>query len=319
MTSFLVTGGSGFIGSALCDHLLATYIDVDVINVSKQTYTTNPKITKFLEGYGKRYIFKPFDFLDTIYFFELLKKYDVERVYHLGAETHVDRAFLYPQDFLWNNVQGTFSILEAIRFMEKKPLLFYMSTDEVFGDVKNGFKKENDVLHPENPYVASKVSAEAYCITWNACFGVPVVIGRSMNVYGPRQNAEKLIAKIITNVILEKSYTLYKGNSLRGWTHVYDTVSAIDRITLRGKIGQIYHIPPSCYKTISEVNESILDITGRHDLFIGYHGERHKDDYRYALDCNKMKKELKWTPSINWSEGIRTTIGWYSKHKELWI
>lgn len=319
MKSFMVTGGSGFIGSALCDYLLGTYPDINLINVSKQTYATNPKITKFLENYSKRYVFKPLDFCDTIHFYELLKKYEVTRVYHLGAETHVDRAFLYPQDFLRSNVQGTFSILEAIRFMDKKPLLFYMGTDEVFGNVKKGYKKEDEVLHPENPYVASKVSAEAYCITWNACFDVPVIIGRSMNVYGPRQNAEKLIAKIITSIILEKSYTLYKGNSTRGWTHVYDTATAIDRIASQGKIGQVYHIPPSCYKTISEVNESILDITGSHDLFIGYHGERHKDDYRYALDCHKMNKELKWKPTISWSEGIRSTIIWYEKHKELWI
>jgi dTDP-glucose 4,6-dehydratase len=319
MDTFLVTGGSGFIGSALCDYLLNKYKDVRVINVSKQTYATNLKIIRFLEEYGERYISRALDFNDTLHLYELLTKYEVKRFYHLGAETHVDRAFLYPQDFLWSNVQGTFSILEAIRFMKQKPTLYYMSTDEVFGDVTTGFKREDEVLHPENPYVASKVAAEAYCITWKCCFDIPLVIGRSMNVFGQRQNPEKLIAKIITHILLDKQYTLYTGNSLRGWSYVYDTVDAIDTITTKGNNGDVYHIPPSCFKTVNEVNESILDITGKHSLFLGYKGERLKDDHRYALNCVRMRRELKWEPKMSWDQGIKQTIKWYETNKELWV
>ena len=327
--SFVVTGGSGFIGSALCDYLCKTYPNILIINVSKQTYATSPKLTKFLEEY-KNYKFVPMDFNDTIHFYELLKLYHVSRVYHLGAETHVDRAFIYPQDFLQANVHGTFSILEAIRMIKgKKPKLFYMGTDEVFGDVKEGYKREDEVLHPENPYVASKVAAEAYCITWIHCFKVPVVIGRSMNVFGPRQNPEKLIAKIITHCIKNEPYTLYKGNSLRGWTYVYDTAEAIDRIMIQGKIGEVYHIPPVAFKTVEEVNQTILDILDtkfhvtwtspkKRNLFKGFKDKRFKDDFRYALDSSKMQYGLGWTPSISWEKGITETINWYITHEELW-
>lgn len=317
--SFLVTGGSGFIGSALCDYLCKTYPNVTIINVSKQTYATSPKLTRFLEKY-ENYTFVPMDFCDTIHFHKLLKENHVLRVYHLGAETHVDRAFLYPQDFLQANIYGTFSILEAIRMIKrKKPTLYYMGTDEVFGDVKEGYKREDEVLHPENPYVASKVAAEAYCITWLHSFRVPIVIGRSMNVFGPRQNPEKLIAKIITHCILDKPYTLYKGNSVRGWTYVYDTVEAIDRIITGGKIGEVYHIPPITFKTVVEVNNMILELTGKHYNFKGYVGKRLKDDFRYALDSSRMQYELGWMPIVSWKKAIELTIKWYEENKELWI
>jgi len=319
MDSFIVTGGSGFIGSALCHHLLEKYTDVMVINVSKHTYAISPRIVQFLEEYEK-YKFFPLDICDTIHFYELLKKYKVSRVYHLAAETHVDRSFMYPQDFLWSNVRGTFSILEAIRNLTKKPKIYYAGTDEVFGDVKEGYKREDEVLHPENPYVSSKVAAEAYCTTWFHCFKIPVVIGRSMNVYGERQHPEKLIAKIITHCIRNKPYTLYKGNSIRGWIYVYDIADAIDVIMNGGKVGEVYHIPPVAFKTVEEVNDTILAcFKGRKDkLFKGYVGKRLKDDYRYALDTTKMQYELKWLPKISWEEGMKRTIKWYRTHKELW-
>jgi len=318
--SYLVTGGSGFIGSALCDYLLRKYPAKTIINVSKYTYAVSPKLVKFLENY-KNYKFFPLDICDTIHFYEILKKYKVSRVYHLAAETHVDRAFKYPQDFLRSNVQGTFSILEAIRMIKKKkPKLYYMGTDEVFGDVKKGYKREDEVLHPENPYVASKVAAEAYCTTWLSCFKVPIIIGRSMNVFGERQHPEKLIAKIITSLLLDKSYTLYKGNSIRGWTYVYDTVDAIDTIMTKGKVGEIYHIPPTAFKSVNEINESILNffIHKPRYLFKGYIGKRLKDDYRYALDSTKMQYDLGWKPKVSWREGLKKTIEWYIKNRKLW-
>jgi len=313
MKAFVVTGGSGFIGSALCDYLCKKYPSVLIINISKHTYATSPEIVRFLEKYPN-YKFFPLDICDTIHFYEILKKFKVERVYHLAAETHVDRSFMFPQDFLRSNVQGTFSILEAIRALRKRAKLYYMGTDEVFGDVKEGYKREDEVLHPENPYVASKVAAEAYCITWLHTFKVPVVIGRSMNVFGPRQHPEKLIAKIITHCLTDKPYTLYKGNSIRGWTYVYDTADAIDIIMSKGRIGEIYHIPPTAFKSVNEVNETILKLTGKTSLFKGYVGKRLKDDYRYALDTTKMLYELKWSPKIKWDEGIKLTIEWYRRN-----
>jgi len=315
--SFLVTGGSGFIGSALVHYLLEKYKNKLIINASKQTYAVSPKTIRFLDKYTK-YKFYPLDIRDALYLHKLMVKHKVERVYHLAAETHVDRSFVYPEDFLDSNVKGTFSILEGIRLMKKPPVLYYMGTDEVFGDVKTGFKREDEKLHPENPYVASKVAAEAYCTTWNACYKLPIIIGRSMNVYGDRQHPEKLIGKIIAHCVTDKPYQLYKGNSLRGWTYVYDTADAIDTIITKGKVGEIYHIPPVVYKGVEDVNSDILDIVGKHGLFKGYTGKRLKDDYRYALGTTKMQYELNWKPRCSWKEGLKKAIEWYSNNKELW-
>ena len=315
--NFVVTGASGFIGSALCHYLLEKYPDKSIINVSKHTYAVSPRIARFLEDYPN-YVFYPLDICDTLPLHEIMRKHEVERVYHLAAETHVDRSFTYPKDFLRSNIEGTLSVLEAIRSMEDTPRMFYMGTDEVFGDVKDGYKKEDEPLHPENPYVASKAAAEAYCTTWTHSFGIPVVIGRSMNVYGPRQNPEKLIAKIITHCLADEPYTLYKGNSIRGWNYVYDTAEAVEAIMTRGRVSEIYHIPPASYQTVNGVNNTILKLTGKPDLFEGYEGERLKDDYRYALDASKMETELGWSPRTSWEEGMTLTIEWYEKHKELW-
>lgn len=313
--SFLVTGGSGFIGSALCDYLLQKYPQTKLINVSKHTYAVSPKTISYLEK-NPNYMFFPLDICDTVHLHKILMTYQVRRIYDIAGETHVDRSFMYPQDFLRSNVQGTVSVLEAVRLLRRKPRIYYMGTDEVFGDVKTGFKREDEALHPENPYVASKVAAEGYLTTWHHCFKIPIVIGRSMNVFGPRQNPEKLIAKIITNCLGDKPYTLYKGNSVRGWTYVSDTVDAIDTIMTKGRTGEVYHIPQATFKTVEEVNKAILNLTGKHELFQGYLGKRLKDDYRYALDTSKMQNELGWSPQTTWEQGIVKTVEWYKEHKD---
>lgn len=315
--SYLCTGASGFIGSALCHYLLEKHPYKTIINVSKHTYAVSPRIARFLEEYPN-YIFYPLDICDTLPLYDIMRKHDVERVYHLAAETHVDRSFTYPKDFLRSNIEGTLSVLEAVRAMKDSPRMFYMGTDEVFGDVETGFKKEEEPLHPENPYVASKAAAEAYCTTWIHSFNTPVVIGRSMNVYGPRQNPEKLIAKIITHCLNDEPYTLYKGDSIRGWNYVYDTADAVETIMTCGHVGEIYHIPPAAYMTVNGVNNTILRLTGKQDLFEGYKGVRLKDDYRYALDASKMKEELGWSPPTDWEQGMKLTIDWYAEHKEMW-
>jgi dTDP-glucose 4,6-dehydratase len=314
---FIVTGGSGFIGSALCDYLLKKYTDIGLINVTKHTYAMSPKSIEFLEK-NPRYKIVFMDITETAEFYGILSKKRVKKIFHLAAETHVDRSFMYPKDFLTSNLLGTISILEAIRHMKEKPLLYYMSTDEVFGEKLEGFSKETEPLTPRNPYVASKVAAEAYCHTWHHCYNVPVIIGRSMNNFGPRQHPEKLIAKIITKCLSNEPFNLYHGASVRGWIYSYDTADAVDTILEKGEVGQIYHIPSTVYKTVPEVCKDITKLMGKEELFAGYKGHRLKDDARYALDTTKMRTELKWKPKTGWKEGLMKTIDWYKTHEDFW-
>jgi dTDP-glucose 4,6-dehydratase len=278
-------------------------------------------MARFLDE-RKNYSFIPLDIFDTVQFLRLLKEHNVVRVFHLAAETHVDRSFIYPRDFLVANIEGTFSILEAIRALKRNeyPKFYYMGTDEVFGVVREGFKDESQMTHPENPYAATKVGCEALCQAWNMSYKIPIVIGRSMNVYGERQHPEKLIPKIITNILSGTKYQLYKGNSLRGWSYVNDTAEAIDVIMTKGKDGQIYHIPPSVMKGVYDINELILSLLPEgKELFQGYIGKRFKDDDRYALSGTKMQHELGWMPKTTFEEGMSKTIEWYKVHKELWM
>jgi len=320
MTSIIVTGGSGLIGSNLVEFLLEACQDRIIINVSKHTYAMNPKSLQHL-GSNSRYKFVPLDITDQLAFNNLIEEYEVEQIFHLAAETHVDRSFLYPYDFLTANVLGTFSILEALRKIPKpkKPRLLYMSTDEVFGDVPYPtLCKENDSLKPRNPYSASKAAAEMYINAYHHSFGLDTVVARSMNNFGPRQHPEKLIAKIITRCLSDRPFTLFKGGAIRGWIYVVDTCSALKVIMDKGINGEVYHIPPSTYLTVPAVAFRILKLMQKEKLFMGFRGERLKDDERYALECSKMQDSLKWNPEYTFDDALLGTIDWYDKNKWFW-
>lgn len=258
------------------------------------------------------------DIRDELLLLETIKKHKVEKIFHLAASTHVDRSFDYPKEFLDSNTYGTFTILEVLKHLEEKPLMIMMSTDEVFGDVPEKFCREDDVLSPRNPYSASKAAAEAFCNAYYHSFKVPVIITRSMNMYGPYQHPEKLIPKIIVRCINDTHFTLYEGNSVRGWAFVRDVCAALDLLSERGIPGEIYHIPPDDYLTVSEVAQKILDLTGKHELFDGYKGRRLKDDERYALDCSKFVYKLKWKPKTSFEQGMKDTIQWFMDNKWFW-
>jgi len=314
MRRILVTGGSGFIGSNFIDYLIEK-TDWRIINLSRHTYAMNPKVLEHLEKI-KKYKFVAGNLTDAILMMNVMK--DVDLIVHFAAETHVDRSFIYPRDFLTSNLLGTFTILEVLRHLKKKPKLIYMSTDEVFGDVPKGYCKEDDPLKPRNPYSASKASAEMYCNAYFHSFKIPVIIARSMNNFGPRQHPEKLIAKMITRCLSNTPFTLFKGGSVRGWIYVKDTCDAVLTIIEDGEPGEIYHIPPDAYLTVPEVAEIILKLTNKQHLFQGYKGMRLKDDERYALDGTKMTYDLKWKPKTSFDDGIRQTIEWYCQNEWSW-
>jgi len=310
----LVTGGSGFIGSNFMDYLIEK-TDWETINLSRHTYAMNPKVLEHLEK-TEKYKFVAGNVTDAVLMMNLIKQ--VESIVHFAAETHVDRSFLYPRDFLTSNLIGTFTILEVIRHLKKKPKLIYVSTDEVFGDVPKGYCKEDAPVKPRNPYSASKASAEMYCHAYLHSFKVPAIITRSMNNFGPRQHPEKLIAKMITRCLSDVPFTLYKGGSVRGWIYVKDTCDALLTILENGLVGEIYHIPPDAYLTVPEVAETVLKLMNKQHLFEGYKGGRLKDDERYALDGTKMTYDLRWKPKTSFEDGIRQTIKWYRENEWFW-
>jgi len=289
--------------------------DWETINLSRHTYAMNPKVLEHLEK-TEKYKFVAGNVTDAVLMMNLIKQ--VESIVHFAAETHVDRSFLYPRDFLTSNLIGTFTILEVIRHLKKKPKLIYVSTDEVFGDVPKGYCKEDAPVKPRNPYSASKASAEMYCHAYLHSFKVPAIITRSMNNFGPRQHPEKLIAKMITRCLSDVPFTLYKGGSVRGWIYVKDTCDALLTILENGLVGEIYHIPPDAYLTVPEVAETVLKLMNKQHLFEGYKGGRLKDDERYALDGTKMTYDLRWKPKTSFEDGIRQTIKWYRENEWFW-
>jgi len=315
--NILITGGTGFLGNNLVRYFTKKYPERIIVNYSRHTYATNPLTHKDLEK-NPNYVPIAGDINDVLLFKETLEKYKIGTLYHLAASTHVDRSFIYPEEFLKANVQGNFAVLEVLRKINKKPLMIYMGTDEVFGDIPEGFCREDELRAPRNPYSASKASAEMYCIAYHHSFDIPIIIARSMNMFGPYQHPEKLIGKIITRCLTDTHFTLFEGGSVRGWIYVKDTCDALDTVVRKGKIGEIYHIPPDAYLTVPEVAQTILKIMKKEELFDGYKGRRLKDDERYALDAAKFEYILKWKPPTGFEKGIRNTIKWFDKNRWYW-
>ena len=300
----VVTGGQGFIGSSLCE-LLIEKDEGLVVDYSRQTYATT-------DYESEKLIHIEADLLDTLKFAKVLNEYKIDQIYHLAAQTHVDKSFDYPTLFMQTNVFGTVSILEALKFSDVPDArLVYMGTDEVFGEVLDGFSKETDMLDPRNPYSASKASAEHFVSAYHHSFKLNTLIARSMNNYGPRQHPEKLSSKIIRKCLNDEEYTLYGGSSesIRGWIYVTDTADALYHIMNGGKIGEIYHIFANDYFSVEQMNTQITKYLHKEHLFKGYQGFRLKDDERYALssDC-KLANELGWKPKVAFAEGLEKMV-----------
>jgi len=330
---YFVTGGSGFIGSNFIDYVLQDKENA-VVNYSRHTYAMNPRVLEHLES-EERYKFVAGDILNGIFLLQTIQETKPDYIVHFAASTHVDRSFLYPEEFFRSNTYGTFTLLEVLRNLIQKPRtlcvstesvfgdvpppkMLYVSTDEVFGEVFKGYCKELDHVAPRNPYSASKAAAEMFVNAYFHSYQVPTVIVRLMNNYGPRQHPEKLIGKIITRSLMNKPFTLFEGGSIRGWIYVKDSCEAIHKVLSEGVLGETYHVPPSGYKNVSEVAETILNIMGKKQLFLGFKDRRLKDDERYALSGEKMKKEFDWIPPTTFEDGMKQTIKWFSKNPWFW-
>ncbi|ACT60824.1 dTDP-glucose 4,6-dehydratase [Hirschia baltica] len=329
----LVTGGAGFIGSAVCRHLIKDK-GVSVVNLDKLTYAANLESLKEIQD-NPNYAFEQVDICDREAVLAVLKKHSVDAIMHLAAESHVDRSIDGPSAFMETNIIGTYSMLEAARHYWKDTLnssdkfrFHHISTDEVFGDLPfdDSLFTETTPYAPSSPYSASKASSDHLVRAWERTYGLPVVMTNCSNNYGPFHFPEKLIPLVTLNALEGKTLPVYgKGDNVRDWLYVEDHAVALATVLEKGKLGESYNIGGNCERTNLGVVESICDILderGRIDKprreLIEFVTDRPGHDMRYAIDASKIKNDLGWEPSVTFEEGLTKTIDWYLANEWWW-
>jgi dTDP-glucose 4,6-dehydratase len=314
MKKFLVTGGSGFIGSNFLHYFLGAHRDVSVINLDKLTYAGVRANTKDLES-DSRYEFVQGDICDSELVRKLMKGLD--GVIHFAAESHVDRSIDSGSDFVMTNVYGTHVLLEAAKEAGLKRFLHF-STDEVYGSSEKGSFSEDSPLNPTSPYSAAKASSDLLALAYSKTHKVPVSIIRASNNFGPFQFPEKVIPLFITNLIEGKKLPLYaKGGNVRDWLYVGDCIRAVDFILEHGKTGEIYNVGGGTEVSNLDLTKQILREFGKNEDSIQYVTDRPAHDFRYSLNTSKLKK-LGFEIKSDFGERLKETIKWYQTHRPWW-
>ena len=323
MEKIIVTGGLGFIGSNLIELLLKK--KYFVINIDKVSYSSNfYNVKEFDEN--KKYKFIKCDILNKKKIFNILKKEKPIALFNLAAESHVDRSIDSPYPFIKNNILGVFNLLENLKIYSKKNKKFkfiHISTDEVYGDILKGRTNENYPYKPSSPYAASKASSDHLVYSYFATYNLPVIITNCSNNYGPKQHPEKLIPKIIYNIINNNDLPIYgDGKNSREWIYVKDHCEALYQIFKKGKIGQFYNIGSNenidNLTICSKLFKSFKKINFKSKSQIKFVKDRPGHDYRYAINAEKIQKELNWFPIESFETGIKKTVEWYLKNESWW-
>ena len=326
MNKFVVTGGSGFIGSNLVKFLLKKKFFV--INIDKLSYAANPYNLKKVSK-NKNYRFFKQDINNNIQILKILNHYKPIGIFNLAAETHVDRSIENPENFIKSNILGVYHLLDAIKKYlkknRKKIKLVHVSTDEVYGDIKLGQRSnEKYPYNPSSPYSATKAGADNIIKSFVRTYKLPAVISNCCNNYGPNQFPEKLIPKLIFNIINNKSLPIYgKGNNSREWIHVHDHCEALLKIFFKGKIGESYNVGSSQNIRNIDIAKKLIHIIKnksiaiRNKVKIKFVKDRPGHDFRYALDSKKIKRELKWKTKIDLKEGLENTFQWYLNNSKF--
>ena len=319
MKKILVTGGAGFIGSNLINYLLKK--KYFVINVDKLTYSSNPYNLKKIKN-NKNYIFFKLDLNNKDKILKIINKYKPVGIFNLAAETHVDRSIDNPKNFIFSNILGTYSLLEAIRAYSKKIKVIHISTDEVFGDVMKGRSNEKYPYNPSSPYSSTKASSDHLVRAYIRTYKIAAIISNCCNNYGPNQFPEKLIPKIIYNIINNKPIPMYgEGKNSREWMHVQDHCEALLKIFLKGKIGESYNVGSGINIRNIDIAKKLILIgkkvflKNNKKVKIKFVKDRPGHDFRYALDNKKIFKELKWKAKISINSGLISTFKWYLKNE----
>ncbi len=307
--NILITGGAGFIGSNFIHYLHNKYSDYQIINLDKLTYAADLNNLKDIKD---NYTFIEGDILDYDLVTKVVQENKIDLIVHFAAESHVDRSIEGPDIFLETNILGTANLLKVA--LENKKIRFHhISTDEVFGSLgKEGLFNENTSYDPRSPYSASKASSDHLVRAYYHTYHLPITISNCSNNYGPYQFKEKLIPLFITNLLEKKKIPLYgDGKNIRDWIYVEDHCRGIDLIIKKGKIGETYCLGGDSEKTNREIAKILLAKLNLKEEMIKYVQDRPGHDFRYAIDSNKIKKELGYKIETSFDEGIDKTIKWY--------
>ncbi len=322
MKKIIVTGGLGFIGSNLIDLLLKK--NFFVINIDKATYSSNYYNVKEFKN-SKRYKFIKLD-IKNKKFKNILFKYKPHCIFNLAAETHVDRSIDNPDSFIQSNIVGVYNLLECFKNFSKtnKSKLIHISTDEVYGDILIGRSHEKYPYQPSSPYAASKAASDHLVSSYVRTYNLPAIVTNCSNNYGPKQHPEKLIPKLIYNILNNKPLPIYgKGKNSREWIYVGDHCEALIKVYLKGRNGEFYNIGSNKNMNNLEVTKELLKNSKRlvkigNKVKINFVKDRPGHDIRYALNSNKIKRKLGWLPKTSFSKGIQITLDWYLKNKSYY-
>ena len=320
MKKIIVTGGLGFIGSNLIDLLIKK--NFYVINIDKATYSSNFYNTKSFTK-SKKYKFIKCDInskkIKNIFF-----RYKPSCIFNLAAETHVDRSIDSPKDFIQSNIIGVYNLLENFKKFSdknKKTCFIHISTDEVYGDILKGRSNEKYPYRPSSPYAASKASSDHLVHSYIRTYKLPAMITNCSNNYGPKQHPEKLIPKLIYNILNNKKLPIYgNGKNSREWIYVKDHCEALIKVYQKGKLGEFYNIGSNINFNNIEISKTLLNISKKkiklgNNVKIKFVKDRPGHDVRYALNSNKIKNKLNWKPKVDFKKGIKLTFDWYLKNK----
>lgn len=328
MATYLVTGGAGFIGSNLVHYLLWTYPDAQVVNVDALEHAGNLANIADLAG-DPRHLFVRADICDERAMDELFAKHGPDYVVNCAAQTHVDRGIEDPLAFNRSNVEGTLSLLQLARRDWEEPdggfgehRFLQLSTDEVYGSLPGPdapLWREDSLLAPRNPYSASKASAELYAMAYADTYGLPVIITRSSNIYGPFQFPEKLIPLAIARALAHRDVPLYgDGLNLRDWVYIADLCQALDLVLHKGRVRQVYNIGARSQRSNVQLVGELLGELARQtgdaaidDTLVSYVADRKGHDRAYGVDPSKLERELGWRPRTSLEDGLAKTVAWY--------
>lgn len=336
METIIVTGGAGFIGSAVVRHLIA-HSDHEVVIVDKLTYAGNLESLKEVDD-SPRYHFERVDICDAAELRRVFERYRPDKVMHLAAESHVDRSIDGPAEFIRTNILGTYTLLETARDYwgtmapaERDGFRFlHVSTDEVYGDLGESKERftERTPYAPSSPYSASKASSDHLVRAWHRTYGLPTMVTNCSNNYGPYQFPEKLIPLVILNALDGKPLPIYgKGDQVRDWLYVDDHARALCKVITEGEVGETYNIGGDAERRNLEVVECICRLLDemapdkppgieRYEDLITFVKDRPGHDRRYAIDATRIKNELGWTPTESFETGIRRTVQWYLENRD---